>query len=67
MDNYIDDVLAKYGNPAPKIQHLSPHEHHPINYGAKQKMAHTEDDSPAWDEKCVKQVQGIVGDLLYVG
>ena len=67
MNGYIDDVFAKYGHPAPQKQHLSPHKHCPINYGAKQQMAHTEDNSPALDEKGVKRIQGIVGDLLYVG
>ena len=67
MNGYIDDVFAKYGHPAPQKQHLSPHKHCPINYGAKQQMAHTEDNSPALDEKGVKRIQGIVGSLLYVG
>ena len=30
-------------------------------------MAHTEDDSPALDDKGVKRIRGIVGALLYVG
>ena len=30
-------------------------------------MAHTDYDSPALDNKGVKQIQGIVGVLLYVG
>ena len=65
MDNYIDDVLAKYGHPASKKQHLSTHKHRPINYGTKQQIAHTEYDRPALDDKCIKQIQGIVGALLY--
>ena len=67
MGGYIDGVLTKYGHPAPKKQQLSPHKHRPINYGTKQQMSHTEDDSPALDDKGVKRIQGIVGALLYVG
>ena len=67
MDGYIDDVLEKYGNPEPKKQQLSAHKYCPINYCAKQKISHTEDDIPALDDKGVKRIQGIVGSLLYVG
>ena len=67
MEGYIDDVLAKYGHPEPQNQRLYSHKHFSINYGAKQQMAHTEDDSPALDGKGVKRIQGIVGSLIYVG
>ena len=30
-------------------------------------MAHTEDDSPELDDKCIKRIQGILGDILYIG
>ena len=39
----------------------------PINYGSKQNIVHTEDDSPALYDKGIKQIQGIVGALFYVG
>ena len=67
MDIYIDDVLAKYIHPAHKKQQLSPHKHCPINYGTKQHISYTEDDSPTLDDKFIKKIQGIVSALLYVG
>ena len=43
-----------------------PHNHQPIQYGAKEQYANNEvDTSPKLDAKGTKQVQGIVGALLY--
>ena len=67
MDGHINDVLAKYGHPAPKKQQLSPQNHCPIKYDAKQQMARTGDDISELDDKGVKRIQGIVGALFYVG
>jgi hypothetical protein len=44
---------------------LSPHKHHNINYGAKEQYTHTTPPSPALDKKGVKDVQEIVGALLF--
>ena len=64
MDSYKYNILEKYGHTAPKRQQVSPHKHRPINYGAKQQLAQTEDDSPALHDKGVKQIQCIIGALL---
>ena len=67
MDGYIFDLRKKYGHPTPKKPQYSQHKHRPINYGAKQQMVQPEDTSPCLDGKVINRVQGIVGELLYVG
>ena len=66
MDGYIQDVRTRFGHPDPiKPQH-SPHKHREIVYGAKAQLITDEiDDSPSLDAAGIKNVQGIVGSLLY--
>ena len=65
MKNYIEELLLKYNHPKPrKPQHL-PHAHREIVYGAKEQFLPESDSSPLLDAKGIKQVQGIIGSLLY--
>jgi len=65
MDEYIRELLLKYGHPMPKKPQHSPRQHTPITYGAKQQFSQEEDCSPRLDDIGVKRIQGIVGGLLY--
>ena len=51
----------------PKKPQYSPHKHLPIDYGATQQLLQPTDTSPLLNEKGIKTIQEIVGDLLYVG
>ena len=66
MDRYILDLRKKYDHPTPKKPQYLPHKHRPISYGEKQQMVQPEDTSQSLDDKGIKQVQVIVGALLYV-
>ena len=44
---------------------LLPHKNREINYGAKNKLAPNEENTPHLDLYGTRQVQGIVGALLY--
>ena len=50
-----------------KKTQLSPHKHRPIDYGATQQLVQPTDTSKPINDKGINRVQGIVGDLLYVG
>ena len=67
MYGYMLDLRKKYGLPTPKKPQYLPHKHRPINYVSKQQMAQPEDTSPSLYDKGIKQVQVIIGALLYVG
>ena len=67
MDGYILELRNKYGHLTPKKSHYLLHKHRPIDYGAKQKIVQPIDISPPLDDKGIKRVHGIVGELLYVG
>ena len=67
MGAYMLDLRKTYGHPTPKKPQYLPHQHRPINYGAKQQMVQPEDTSPSLDDKVMKMFQGVVGALLYVG
>ena len=67
MDGYILDLRNKYGHLTRKKPQYSPHKHRPIDYVAQQKIVQPTDTSPPLNYKGIKRVQGIVGDLLYVG
>ena len=67
MDGYILELRNKYQHMTPKKLQYSPHKYRPIDYGATQKIVQPNDISPPLNEKGIKRVQGIVGDLLYVG
>ena len=65
MENYIRDVLTKYGHPMPLKTQLFPHKNRKINYGAKNQFDPDNDTSPNLDLAGVRRVQGIEGTLLY--
>ena len=67
MDGYIVYIRKKYGHTRPKKPHNSPHKHRTTNYGATKQFSQADDTSPALYERGIKQVQGIVRALLYVG
>ena len=66
MDNYIEEVLIKLDHPRPKKPKHSPHKHCKIVYGANAQLQIVEaDTSPPLDATGIKQVQAIVGCILY--
>ena len=67
MDGYILELRNKYGHNTPKKPQYSPHKQQPIDCGATQKILQPIDTSPPLNDKGIKRVQGIMGDLLYVG
>ena len=67
MDGYILDLRIKYGHLTPKKTQYSPHKHRPINYGYTQQIVQPTDTIPSLNDKGIKRVQGIVGDLIYLG
>ena len=67
MDGYILELRNKYGNLTLKKPQYSPHKHWPIDYGDKQQIVQPTDTSPPLNDKGIKRVQCIFGDLIYVG
>ena len=67
IKNYIKNLLLKWGHTIPSKPQHSPFRHAPIIYGAKHKSANSPDASPKLDNTSIKQVQTIVGTLLYCG
>ena len=65
MNEYIEKVRLKYGHPRPSKAQLSPHNYSEVIYGAKYQLTHEDDTSPSLDNQGTKQIQGIVGALLY--
>ena len=65
MKGYIAKFLLNHGDPIPKKPQLSPHKHHKVIYGAKEKLAPEDDTTPPLDSQGTKHFQGILGDLLY--
>ena len=61
------EIRKKYGNLTPKKPQYSPHKHRPLDYGARQKILKPTATSPPLNDKGIKRVQGVFGDLLYVG
>ena len=65
MYGYIKAALHKFQHPLPdKAQH-APHSWNPPSYGATRQYANDENDSPKLTPSSVKEVQMIVGTLLY--
>ena len=60
MDGYILETRNKYQHMTSKKPQYSPHKHHPIDYGATQKIVQPTNTSPPLNEKGIKRVQGIV-------
>ena len=67
MDGYILDLRNKFQHMQPKKPQLSPHKHRPIDYGDTQQLVQPTDTSKPLNEKGIKRIQVIVGDLLCVG
>ena len=67
MDGYILDLRNKFQHMQPKKPQLLPHKHRPIDYGATQQLVQPTDTSKPINEKGINRIQGILGDLLYVG
>ena len=67
MNGYIEKVPFKYGHPHPSKAQLSPHKHREVIYGAKEQLNHEDDTIPPLENQGTKQIQGIVGALLYYG
>ena len=67
MNGYILELINKYGHLTPKKPQYLPHKHRIIDYGSKQQIVQPTDTIPPLNDKGIKRVQGIVGDLLYVG
>ena len=57
----------KYGHMTPKKPQYSPQKHRNIDYGTTQQILQPTDTSPPLNDKGIKRVQDIVGDLIYVG
>ena len=67
MYRYILDFRNKFQHMQPKKPQYSPHKHLPIDYGATQQLLQPTDTSPLLNEKGINMIQGILGDLMYVG
>ena len=65
MNNYIREHRKKYDHPDPKKPYFSPHKHCKIDYDAKTQYTPNVDDSTKLDDKGIKQVQCIMGNILY--
>ena len=65
MNGYIDEVLLKYNHKRPTKPQHAPHAHREIVFGAKTQLAPEDDNSPPLNPAGIKQIQGIVGSLLY--
>ena len=65
MNGYIEKLLMKYGHSRPSKSQISLHKHHEVKYGAREQLTHEEDNIPALDKYGTKNIQGIVGYLLY--
>ena len=66
MDGYILDLRNKFQHMQPLKTQYSAHRYRPIDYKPTQQLVQHTDTSPPLNEKGIKRIQGIVGDLLYV-
>jgi hypothetical protein len=64
MPGYIRKALTKYQHPHPTVPQHAPYKTTTIQYGAKVQRVE-EDKSPPLMPEQIKQVQNIVGTLLY--
>ena len=65
MENYICQLLLRYGHPAPRKPQQSPHQHHEIIYGARIQNPIEEYTFPPLDASGIKHIQGIFSTVLY--
>ena len=67
INNYIKNLLLKWGHTISSKPQYAPFCHAPIIYGAKQKFANSPAASPKLDDTGIKRLQAIVGALIYYG
>ena len=65
MEDYIRQLLLRYGRPAPRKSQRPPHRHRKIIYGASIQKPLEEYTSPILDAAGVKRIQGIFGTVIY--
>ncbi len=65
MSGYLPKLLDRLNHPTPEKPCHSPFPWSPPVYGAKTQYAPTDDVSPRLDAKGIKEVQSIVGSILY--
>jgi hypothetical protein len=65
IPNYIHKVLLKYQHPPPNRPTYAPHTYNEPVYGQRHQMAPDPDDSSYLSPKGIKEIQGIIGSLLY--
>ena len=67
MKNYIKILLVKLNPPMPRKPQLSPHKWREVKYGSKTQIAPEEYISKPLNDAGIRQVQKIVGALLWIG
>lgn len=65
MPSYIDKVLHKFNHPTPTRTQHAPHQWTIPVYGKHRQYAPPDDTMPTLDAKATKEIQAIVGSLLY--
>ena len=61
MPDYIKDILIRFKHQTPKTPQYSPHEHIPVQYGAKTRQyALKSDTTPLLDKSGIKYVQQVI-------
>ena len=65
MENYIRQLLLRYGHPEPRKPQRLPHKHREIIYGASIQKPLDEYTYPRLYVSGIKFIQGIVGTVLY--
>ena len=65
MPGYNKKGLKRFGHEAPARRQDSPHEHAPLNYGAKVQYATDNDTSAPLDDVNKKRIQQIIGTFLF--
>ncbi|GFH47516.1 hypothetical protein CTEN210_03991 [Chaetoceros tenuissimus] len=65
MKGYINHVRHKFQHPDPKRPQHCPHPYREIRYGAKIQYADAPDESPLLSKAATREIQAIVGSLLY--
>ena len=65
MEDYIWQLLIRYGYPLPHKPHCSPKKHCDIIYGTSIQKPLEEDTSPILDDAVIKHIQVIFGTVLY--
>ncbi len=65
MPNYIKKKLQEYGHIIPTRIHSCPYHPEPKKYGSEAQVPLPPDTTPQLDKAGIKQVQQIVGSILY--